>query len=92
MANDVLPLSLLHAEDKGLKLPKPSNIKDIKIKANEFVSLIACDTMEYRKLNDNRAVKTSITLPYNLKYMAEKRKVNISAVSAEALRRKLGQN
>ena len=91
MAEDVLALMLCEYENRKKPIPKPSKVRDIKVNGdNEFVSLIACDTLEYRRQNDNRAVKKTLTIPSWLNTMSENAGVNYSAVLKEALIQRLG--
>lgn len=93
MANDVLCLMLYNLEEKGETIPAPSNIKDIKLPSDDsFVSLVSCDTLEYRKFYNNKAIKKTLTIPTWLNTMAEKSNINFSAVLQTALMEKLGLN
>lgn len=90
MAEDVLCLCLYDMEESNIEIPKASNPTEIKIPANSFVALIATDTMEYRKLSDNSAVKKTLTIPQWLNTMAEREGVNFSSVLQSALKERLG--
>jgi len=83
MAEDVLVLTLYDMEEDNLPIPKASPIHSVK--SNDIVSLIACDTIEYRKLYDNKAVKKTLTIPNWLNTEAEKRNINFSSVLRDAL-------
>lgn len=50
MANDVLCLTLYGMEEDGSVIPKPSDVKAVTTTGDEFATLVACDTSEYRKL------------------------------------------
>ena len=63
MAEDALCLMLYDLEEEGSEIPKPSDAKELKVESNEFVTMIACDTVEYRKFYDNKAVKKTLTVP-----------------------------
>lgn len=89
MANDVLCLMLYEMEQDGKIIPQPSSIHDISAKENEFVNLISCDTIEYRKFYDNKAVKKTLSIPSWLNDMAERAGINFSGVLQEALKRQL---
>ena len=89
MAQDVLCLRLYDMEEAGEEIPNPTDPHDVKIEGNEFVSIVACDTIEYRKRNNSRAVKKTLTIPEWLNVAAEKRGVNFSAVLQDALRNQL---
>lgn len=89
MANDVLCLMLYEMEQAGKPIPAPSSIRDIRVNDHEFVNLIACDTVEYRKFFDNRAVKKTLSIPSWLNDMAERADVNFSATLQAALKQQL---
>ena len=57
IANDVLCLTLYNTEENKEDIPAPSHPLKIKVQDNEFLSLAGCDTLQYRKLYDNRTVK-----------------------------------
>ena len=88
-AKDVLCLVLYHAEEKKESVPFPSDIKSIKTNPDEFATLIDCDTLEYRKFFDNKAVKKTLSVPAWLNDMAERENINFSQVLQEALKRQL---
>ena len=90
MAEDALCLMLYDLEEEGSEIPKPSDAKELKVNNNEFVTMIACDTVEYRKYYDNKAVKKTLTVPNWMNTLAEKAGINFSQVLQEALRQKLG--
>ena len=63
MAADALCLMLYDMEEGGAVLPEPSDVRSIVCAENQLVTLIRCDTIEYRKFFDNRAVKKTLTIP-----------------------------
>lgn len=89
MASDVLCLTLYNLEEGKGNIPNASEISDVKAGADEFVSLVACDTLEYRQYYDNRAVKKTLTIPAWLNAMSEREGINFSAVLQAALKREL---
>ena len=89
MARDAIGVVGIDFEDDGKDLPVPSNLKDIKTKENEIVSLVDIDFTEYRRKNDTRAVKKNCTLPSWLNEKAEAACINFSSVLQEALKQKL---
>lgn len=89
MANDVLCLTLYEMEQAGKSIPEPSGIRDIPVKEKEFVNFIPCDTLEYRKFFDNKAVKKTLTVPSWLNDMAERAGINFSATLQAALKQQL---
>ena len=76
-------------EEDGKAVPEPTPIKDVKVKGKEFVSLVNCDTVEYRKFFDNKAVKKTLTIPNWLNTIAERKGVNFSLVLQNALKQEL---
>jgi hypothetical protein len=54
-----------------------------------FAEFVSCDTDFYKKFYETRTVRTTITLPVNLKAIAEREGLNISATAANALRKEL---
>lgn len=89
MAADVLCLTLYEMEQAGTEIPAPSALRDIPVGEKEFVNFIPCDTVEYRKFFDNRAVKKTLTVPSWLNDMAERAGINFSAALQSALKQQL---
>ena len=89
MAEDVLCLMLYDMEEADKPIPPPSDCKKISIDENSVVSLVHCDTIEYRKFYDKKAVKKTLTIPNWINTLAERKNVNFSAVLQEALMQKL---
>ena len=89
MANDVLCLTLYGMEEDGKPIPAPSDIQAIPVAANEFTTLVTCDTMEYRKFYDNQAVKKTLTIPAWLDRQAKAADLNFSQVLQEGLTQRL---
>lgn len=89
MAEDALCLMLFDHEEDGEEIPVASEVKAVQKSTDEIVSLIHCDTLEYRKLYDNRAVKKTLTIPNWLNTLSERAGLNFSFVLQEALKLKL---
>ena len=92
MARDAIGLKCITMEDMNIKIPLPSDIKDISFGKNEFVTLVDVDLYDYRRKNEMRSVKKNCTLPSWLCYEAEKANINFSAVLQAALKRELHIN
>ncbi len=90
MAQDALSLFLYDAEAEKRVIPSASELKSVKHNENEIVSLIACDTLEYKKFFGDQAVRKTVTLPAWLNTMAEKADVSFSGVLQNALKQTLG--
>jgi predicted RNase H-like HicB family nuclease len=89
MAEDVLCMMLYEKEEAGEPIPAASDIRRTVAEDGSFVSLISCDTIEYRKFHDNRAVKKTLSIPSWLNDMAERAGVNFSGTLQEALKHQL---
>jgi predicted RNase H-like HicB family nuclease len=88
MAEDAAGLWITGVEDDGNPLPEPTmNYKSDN--ENDIVTYIAVDSTEFRKLNDNRSVKKTLTIPNWLNTQAEKAGVNFSQLLQEALKKRL---
>lgn len=89
MAEDVLALTLYGYEKDARAIPQPRPLDEVQTNAKEFVTLVLCDTMEYRKMYNNRAVKKTLTIPQWLNEEAAQRGINFSQALQEALVEKL---
>lgn len=89
MAKDALCLMLYDMEESGMVIPAASSLRDIEIQDNEFKTLIVCDTLEYRKFFDNKAVKKTLTIPNWLNTIAERQGINFSVTLQNALKQQL---
>ena len=89
MAEDCLALMLYDYEVDEKKIPEPSDINSIKCSKGEFASMIQCDTLVYRQLNNNRSVNKTLTIPEWLNVEAQRKGINFSQVLQEALKDKL---
>jgi len=90
MAQDALSLMLCEYEDSKEKIPTPTKISDIKVTNGEFVSLIACDTVQYRKQLDKGEVTRVITIPAWLNVLVEKTDIDCSALLKKELMKEFG--
>lgn len=89
MAEDALALVLYGYETDSRTIPAPSSPASLPISGNEFVNYIACDTMEYRKMYNNKAIKKTLTIPEWLNESASAMGLNFSQVLQEALLQKI---
>lgn len=90
MAEDVLAFTLYDYERNEREMPEPSALPEIPLEDHEFVNYIACDTLEYRKRFNGKAVKKTLTIPEWLNEAAMAMNLNFSQVLQEALMNKLG--
>lgn len=88
MAEDVLAFTLYDYEKENKEIPVPSDPATIKAE-NCFINFIACDTLEYQKMNNNKAVKKTLTIPEWINEAAVKANLNFSQVLQDALKEKL---
>lgn len=89
MAEDVLAYYLYDEETAEKEIPEPSKAGEIKLQEHEFVNYIACDTIAYAKLHNNRAIKKTLTIPEWLNEAATRAGINFSQVLQEALMEKV---
>ena len=76
-------------EENGKAIPAASDIKAVKAGEGEIVTLVMCDTLEYRRYYDNKAVKKTLTIPAWLNTMAERAGLNFSQVLQNGLKNEL---
>lgn len=88
MAEDAAAMWLCDAEDNQEIIPVPS--KELNANHPQFVNFVVADTEEYRKENENRAVKKTLTIPSWLNAKAEKAGINFSQTLQDALKERLG--
>ena len=92
MAEDALALVLYGYEKDGREIPAPSARSAFSVSGNDFVNFIACDTMKYRKMYNNQAVKKTLTIPEWLNEAASAMGLNFSQILQEALIQKVQAN
>lgn len=90
MAEDAVSMWLWDAENKNEAIPAAAPPPPAA--APQFVSYVYADTDAYRRKNDNRAVKKTLSLPNWLNTQAEQAGVNFSQVLQDALKEKLSIN
>lgn len=89
MAEDALALILYGYEQDSRQIPVPSQISAIHTEPGEFINYILCDTLTYRKMYNNKAVKKTLTIPEWLNESAMASGLNFSQVLQEALMSKI---
>jgi len=92
MSRDAISMWLCDAEDKNEVIPAPSEPQNITREPNSFVNLIDVDTIQYRRENDSRAVKKTLSIPIWLNAKAEKAGINFSQILQDALKNHLDIN
>lgn len=72
------------------EIPKASKLSDVALESSEeFVNYIVCDTIEYAKRHNGKAVKKTLTIPAWLNEATMKAEINFSQVLQEALLEKV---
>ena len=82
LAEEVLGLFLVTLEEYNEKIPKPSDIKDIKTDEGDVI-YIYTDMNAYRR--DTKAVKKMLSIPAWLAKEADKKNLSLSKVLQDAL-------
>ena len=95
MAKDYIGNFLYSKTDSDFPIPR--EIDDIKAESSvfadagkSFVSLVDVDIDSFRRRKKSRNVRRNITLPEWLDDMATNEKINVSAVTQNALKQRLG--
>ncbi|MDR1438521.1 MAG: type II toxin-antitoxin system HicB family antitoxin [Clostridiales bacterium] len=89
MARDAIGLAGLSMEDRGIPVPAPSDLENVRRSHGGIVSLVDVDFTEYRRAHDMRAIRRNVSLPSWLNSEAEKAGINVSAILQAALKREL---
>jgi predicted RNase H-like HicB family nuclease len=84
MAKDAIEMWLWSAEDRGIKIPPASEAPTHE--PNETLTLVAADTDEWRRANDTRSVKKTLSIPSWLNVQAEKANAPFSKILQEGLK------
>ena len=92
MAEDVLAFVLYDYEKDNRVIPTPSTADKIPLEPGEFINYIACDTLAYRKMHSNKAIKKTLSIPEWLNEAAETAGINFSRTLQEALMKQLNIN
>lgn len=88
MARDVIGLMGITLEDMGNKIPDPDTVT-YKLKSDDLELYVDVDFTEYRKRNENKKVKKTLSIPSWLNEKAEAEQINFSRLLEEALLNKL---
>jgi predicted RNase H-like HicB family nuclease len=84
MAKDAVEMWLWDAENNHEPIPQPSD--SLPAGRGETLTLVAADTDEYRRANDTRAVKKTLSIPAWLNYKAEKANAPFSQILQQGLK------
>ena len=89
MAQDAIEMWLWDAENKGEAIPSASSqakIAKMCKSKDQVVSLVAADTDEYRRQNDTRSVKKTLSIPAWLNHKAEIANAPFSQILQQGLK------
>ncbi|MCL2220361.1 MAG: type II toxin-antitoxin system HicB family antitoxin [Chitinispirillia bacterium] len=92
MAQDAIEMWLWDAENSGEAIPPASDQTDIAgmcKSRGQTVSMVAADTDEYRRQNDTRSVRKTLTIPAWLNHQAEKANAPFSQILQDGLKKHL---
>lgn len=84
MARDVIGAMGITLQDMDRDIPEPDTV-EFTAEANDIVTYVDVDFMEYRKRAENKKVKKTLTIPSWLNEKAEAEHINFSRVLEEAL-------
>jgi predicted RNase H-like HicB family nuclease len=90
MAQDAIEMMGVFLQDEKRPVPSPSDVKKIKAGKDGIVTLVTVDFEEYRRKNEKKVVRKSVTIPSWLNVEAEKAGINFSAALQAVLKEQLG--
>lgn len=82
MAQSAINQWIEYSKDKNLQIPKPTEINNIKVNSNEFVSLIRTD------IKDSHAVKRTVSIPKWMDERVTEAGLSLSRVLQDALKQR----
>ena len=86
MAEDAALGWILDEVEEGKEIPKASNIEELTMNRKGFINLLLLDLGAYsEKYGNHKYVKKTLTVPYWLNELSEKKGINFSKVLQEAL-------
>ena len=89
MAQDAIEMWLWQTENQGGPIPPASPLAEVARltqSPDELVSLVMADTDDYRRQNETRAVKKTLSIPAWLNYQAEKAGAPFSQILQRGLK------
>ena len=84
MVKDAIEMWLWDAENNSEHIPEPS--ATLSVKKGETFTLIAADTDEYRKANNTRSVKKTLSIPGWLDHRARQANAPFSQILQQGLK------
>jgi predicted RNase H-like HicB family nuclease len=92
MAQDAMAMWLWDAENGNEEIPPASLTNEIAARIDQttqFVSIVACDTDDYRKQISTKSVIKSVSIPEWLDYHAKRANAPLSFILQEGLKQHL---
>ena len=87
MAQDALYAMLPEYKDN---LPKPTfDYMNMKVKDNEFITMVELDPIEHEKRISSKIVSTTVTMPEWLKNLADMKGINFSKLLQKSIKDEL---
>ncbi len=87
MAQDALYAMLPEYKDN---LPEPTyDYMKIKVKDNEFITMVELDPIEHEKRISSKTVNTTVTMPEWLKNLADTKGINFSKLLQDSIKKEL---
>ena len=87
MAEDALYAMLPEYKDN---LPEPTyDYMKIKVKDNEFITMVELDPIEHEKRISSKTVNTTVTMPEWLKNLADTKGINFSKLLQDSIKKEL---
>ena len=87
MAQDALYAMLPEYKDN---LPEPTyDYMKIKVKDNEFITMVELDPIEHEKRISSKTVNTTVTMPEWLKNLADTKGINFSRLLQDSIKKEL---
>ena len=87
MAQDALYAMLPEYKDN---LPEPTyDYIKIKVKDNEFITMVELDPIEHEKRISSKTVNTTVTMPEWLKNLADTKGINFSKLLQDSIKKEL---
>ena len=87
MAQDALYAMLPEYKDN---LPEPTyDYMKIKVKDNEFITMVELDPIEHEKRISSKTVNTTVTMPERLKNLADTKGINFSKLLQDSIKKEL---
>lgn len=88
-AEECLGMGITDCMEENTDLPVRTSLDDIELHENETIVIVSVDLDEWLQRFGGKSVRRNITIPEWMDKLASKRKINVSKVCQEALRKVL---